>query len=46
MTETKIGFQIPTERLFHINGTPRENFEPNILTENTEETIKYIEKIR
>ena len=46
LTETKIGFQIPTERLYHINGTPRENFKPNILTKNTEETIKYIEKIK
>ncbi len=45
LTETKIGYQIPTERLYHVNGTPRENFKPNILTRNIEETIKYIDKI-
>ena len=26
MTETKIGYQFPTERLYHVNGTPREDF--------------------
>lgn len=30
MPETKIGFNIPVERLYHINGTPREFFEPAI----------------
>lgn len=25
---TGIGFNIPTERLYHVNGTPRENFVP------------------
>ncbi len=39
MTETGIGFQLPTERLYHINGTPREDFVPAILTRNVEETI-------
>ena len=28
LPETEIGFQIPTERLYHIDGTPRENFIP------------------
>lgn len=45
LTETKIGYQIPTERLYHVNGTPRENFKPNILTRNIDETINYIDKI-
>lgn len=39
LSETKIGVQFPTERLYHINGTPRENFSPDILTQNIEETI-------
>jgi C-terminal processing protease CtpA/Prc len=46
MTETQIGFQIPTERLYHINGTPRENFKPTILTQNIEETIKKMNEIK
>ncbi|WP_445452444.1 S41 family peptidase [Flavobacterium sp. 25HG05S-40] len=45
MTETKIGFQIPTERLYHINGMPRENFKPKIPTQNIDETIKEMNKI-
>lgn len=39
MTETKIGYQFPTERLYHVNGTPREDFVPRIHTKNTEETL-------
>jgi C-terminal processing protease CtpA/Prc len=34
LSETNIGFQIPTERLYHINGTPRENFIPEYLEDN------------
>jgi len=30
MPETKIGFNIPVERLYHVNGKPREFFEPAI----------------
>ncbi|AQX51014.1 S41 family peptidase [Elizabethkingia anophelis] len=40
MTETKIGYQFPTERLYHVNGTPREDFVPGICTKNTEETLR------
>ncbi|WP_278555127.1 S41 family peptidase [Elizabethkingia bruuniana] len=40
MTETKIGYQFPTERLYHVNGTPREDFVPGIRTKNTEETFR------
>lgn len=30
MPNTKIGFNIATERLYHINGTPRESYQPTI----------------
>ena len=30
MPRTGIGFVIPAEKLFHVNGTPRENFKPTI----------------
>ncbi len=40
LSETKIGFQFPTERLYHINGTPREKFVPGIVTANIEATIE------
>lgn len=46
MTETKIGFQFPTERLYHINGIPREDFVPKILTRNIEETIQKAREIK
>jgi carboxyl-terminal processing protease len=31
MPNTGIGFSIPVEKLFHVNGTPRENFYPGII---------------
>lgn len=46
MPETNIGFQIPTERLYHINGTPRENFIPTIPTKNIEQTWRKILEIK
>jgi carboxyl-terminal processing protease len=46
MSETNIGFQIPTERLYHINGTPREKYKPTIPTENIEETYKRMNEIK
>lgn len=46
LSETKIGFQLPTERLYHINGTPRENFLPEILTQNIEQTIQKAKEIQ
>ncbi len=46
MTETQIGFQIPTERLYHINGTPREKYKPTILTQNIDKTTKKINEIK
>ena len=42
LTETKIGFQFPTERVYHINGTPREMFRPNYLTNNIYDTWKKV----
>jgi carboxyl-terminal processing protease len=44
LTETQIGFQIPTERLYHINGTPREDYIPQIITRNIYETWNRIKK--
>lgn len=46
MSETQIGYQIPTERLYHINGSPRESYVPTILTKNMNETYLYIEKLK
>lgn len=45
LTETKIGFQFPTERLYHINGTPREQFVPGIRTAHIEATIQKAREI-
>ena len=45
LSETKIGFQIPTERLYHINGIPREDYKPKILTKNINATWKKIDEI-
>ncbi|MEO8415756.1 MAG: S41 family peptidase [Ginsengibacter sp.] len=45
LTNTKIGFQISTERLYHINGTPRENYKPDILTKDSEETWSQARRI-
>ncbi|MEQ1553248.1 MAG: S41 family peptidase [Ferruginibacter sp.] len=44
LSETKIGFQFPTERLYHINGIAREDYEPKILTKNSNETWKIARK--
>lgn len=46
LTETGIGFQVPAERLYHINGTPREKFVPSVLMKNLYETLKYMERIQ
>lgn len=46
LPETNIGFQIPTERLYHVNGTPRENYKPNVLTKNMEETMQFMNSIK
>ena len=36
LPETKIGFSIPVEKLFHVNGTARENFTPKVLVSGNE----------
>jgi C-terminal processing protease CtpA/Prc len=46
MSETKIGFQFPTERLYDINGTAREDFVPEMLTKNMEETMQKAREIK
>jgi C-terminal processing protease CtpA/Prc len=38
MHNTGIGYQIPYEILYHVNGTPREDFVPQYLTKNGDET--------
>jgi carboxyl-terminal processing protease len=38
MPNTRIGFNIATERLYHINGTPRELFKPAIAVDVTKQT--------
>lgn len=46
LTESGIGYQIPAERLYHVNGTPRENYLPKVLTDNGEETMKKASEIK
>lgn len=38
MKNTGYGYQIPYERMYHVNGTPREDFVPINLTANSTET--------
>ena len=45
LTETHISFQITTEQLYHINGTPREDYLPKMLTKNGEESWLQINKM-
>ncbi len=40
---TGIGFQIPTEKLYHVNGTPREDFIPPVHCSNIYETWERIQ---
>lgn len=37
MPETKIGFSFPVEKLFHVNGQPREEFVPTIVVDLTKQ---------
>jgi C-terminal processing protease CtpA/Prc len=39
LPETKIGFSIPAEKLFHVDGTPRERFVPRVLEPDTEKML-------
>ncbi len=38
LDNTHIPFQIATERLYHINGIPRESYKPKVYTHHTNET--------
>jgi carboxyl-terminal processing protease len=46
LKETNINFQIPTERLYHVNGKPRESFIPKVLTPHSEKTWEFVMKIK
>lgn len=37
MPSTKIGFAFPVEKLYHVNGTPRENFSPSVVVDLTKQ---------
>jgi C-terminal processing protease CtpA/Prc len=39
LPETNIGFSIPVEKLFHVNGTPREDFRPKYLESDSEKQM-------
>lgn len=45
MPETNIGFSIPVEKLFHINGTPRENFVPKFYESDYKKQMQLAIKI-
>ncbi len=38
MSNTNIGFSFPAEKLFHVNGEPRENFRPTITVDISKKT--------
>ncbi|WP_299223248.1 S41 family peptidase [uncultured Aquimarina sp.] len=40
LPETNIGFQIPVEKLFHINGMPREDFSPKHYILDTQDQLQ------
>ncbi|PSG87726.1 peptidase [Mesoflavibacter zeaxanthinifaciens subsp. sabulilitoris] len=40
MSNTGIGYSIPVEKMYHVNGTPREDFIPSFNTKNRDETYK------
>jgi len=39
LPNTKIGFSFPVEKLYHVNGTPRELFTPDIVVDLTNQKI-------
>jgi len=39
MKNTKIGYQIPIEKMYHVNGNPREDYLPQYLTKNSADTF-------
>lgn len=44
MPNTNIGFKVSTEKMFHVNGIPRENYRPKVLvtisTKNVDEVLE------
>ncbi|WP_299439217.1 S41 family peptidase [uncultured Aquimarina sp.] len=47
LQDTRIGFQIPVEKLYHVNGTPREDFRPKHYILDTQDQLqKAIEIIK
>ena len=40
MPNTEIGYSIPVEKMYHVNGTPREDYTPTFYTKNRDETYK------
>lgn len=40
LKNTSIGYQIPCEKMYHVNGTPRKDFTPKYRTQNGEETYR------
>jgi len=40
LDETGIGFQIPGIKLYHANGTPREDFVPNVRVEKNDDILE------
>jgi len=45
LSQTNIGFQIPTERLYHVNGTPREDYRPRYLEDNIDDTWEKVNEL-
>ncbi|HAM99091.1 MAG TPA: peptidase [Marinilabiliales bacterium] len=45
LPQTNIGFQIPTERLYHINGTPREGYRPKHIEDNIYKTWEKVNEL-
>lgn len=47
LPETKISVQFPSERLYHVNGSPREEYVPQMRTSDSEQTMKKLaEEVR
>jgi len=45
LSQTNIGFQIPTERLYHVNGTPREDYRPKYIEGNIYDTWEKVNEL-
>ncbi len=39
MPDSKIGYAIPVEKMYHVNGTPREQYRPKYITNSNKETF-------